>query len=357
MARRFCPYLGLRNDAESHISYPSYDNFCYASGERRVVSMSEQARFCLSGQHQTCYQFSAAARGRGPGSRPKTATKTPSRPPRQVEERGEKKVAKAPAPPPTARPPEQISSQRVRKRPEQCCPHLGSLSNRRVHAAYPSYNNFCYVSGRRHTVPMAHQGKFCLKSECTACPRLMVVPQSDTPQRDIPTVTEALKAPPLAAQPEAPPKVEPPKAARAQPIDIVAIANLAIQGKFSEAMAETERATGGLDSDLARSRVWGLLVSSYSEATGDLVSDFVFSCWKKALDLDPGNFRPYYGLAFYYAGYEDYPNALWAASQVLELAPKDDPAYNGIWQFIGMVEQKIGTRAVERYLAHQDVKS
>ncbi len=352
MARRFCPYLGLRDEAETHISYPSYDNFCYASGERRVVSMSEQARFCLSGQHETCYQFVVTARGRGRGSGPETSTRPPPRPPRQVEARAEKKMAQAPAPIPTTRPPEHIASQQVGKRREQFCSHLGSLSNKTVHAGYPSYNNFCYVSGRRHTVPMAHQGKFCLRSEFTACPRLMAVPQGDTPKRDTPLVPEPVKEAALKARPEAPPK---PKPTLAQPIDIVAIANLAIQGKFSEAIAETERVTGALDSDLARSLVWGLLVSSYSEATGDLVSDFVFSCWKKALDLDPGNFRPYYGLAFYYAGYEDYPNALWAASQVLELAPKDDPAYNGIWQFIGMVEQKIGTRAVERYLARQDV--
>lgn len=344
MTRRFCPCLGLRDDAETHISYPSYDNFCYASGERRVVSMSEQARYCLSGQHTTCYQCAVTAKGRGPGWRPATTTTTPPQSPRQVEWRVEKKAAEAPAPTPTTRPPEPMSSQKVGKRKEQLCSHLGSLSNRRVHAGYPSYNNFCYVSGRRHTVPMAHQGKFCLRSEFTACPRLVAVPQSDSP-----TVTAQVKEPALKA------KAEPTEPVLSQPIDIVAIANLAIQGKFSEAIAETERVTGGLASDQVRSLVWGLLVSSYSEATGDLVSDFVFSCWKKALDLDPGNFRPYYGLAFYYAGYEDYPNALWAASQVLELAPKDDPAYNGIWQFIGMVEQKIGTKAVERYLARQDV--
>lgn len=183
---------------------------------------------------------------------------------------------------------------------------------------------------------MSDQGRLCLTAEYKSCDRPGVQPQQ--PSVEVPEKAIAT------------PKVEIKPARKVPSIDLVKIANLAIQGRFSETITEAERLTEGLDSNAAKSLVWGLLVSSYSEATGDLASDFVFSCWKRALESDPTNFRPYYGLAFYYAGHGDYPNALWAASQVLKLAPKDDPTYKGIWQFIGMAEQKLGTEMVEKYL-------
>ncbi len=366
MPSRFCPHVGLRDDTNSHVDYPSYDNFCYISGERRVVSMSDQAKLCLSPRYTTCPRLvssfgslsetASLSQAVEEGVVPREESESLRQMDRVRRETARQEAMRVAPSPPRARtgaiPGRSAPQERVKRWPAKeksvFCPHLGSLSGRGKHAGYPSYNHFCCASRSRQVVSMAHQNRFCLKSEYLVCPKFIAVPQS---------VPDVLPAPQVRPKPagggdkarlaeigRVRPEV-------AQPIDIVAIVNLAIQGKFSEAMAETERAVEGLDSDQAKSLVWGLLVSSYSEATGDLVSDFVFSGWKRALDLDPSNFRPYYGLAFYYAGYGDYANALWAASMVLKLAPKDDPAYKGIWQFIGMAEQKIGTEAVEEYLA------
>lgn len=366
MPSRFCPHVGLRDDPSSHVDYPCYDNFCHISGERRVVSMSDQAKFCLSIRYLACprlvsssgdlsetvFLSQAVEEAVVPWQESETLRRT-DRARRETARQEAVKVAPSPPRAMTGAIPEKSAPQeRVKRWPAKgksvFCPHLGSLSGRGKHAGYSSYNHFCYASKRRQVISMAHQSRFCLSSEYLACPEFIAVPQS------VPDVLPAPQARPRPVEGEDKARLAEIGRVRTelpQPIDIVAIVNLAIQGKFSEAMAETERAVEGLDSDQAKSLVWGLLVSSYSEATGDLISDFVFHGWKRALDLDPSNFRPYYGLAFYYAGYGDYANALWAASMVLKLAPKDDPAYKGIWQFIGMAEQKIGTKAVEEYLA------
>ena len=345
MPFRSCPHLGLREDITAHVDYPSYDNFCYLSGERQIVSMADQARFCLNAQYMACPRLAAQNRG------VPTGQALPPRPRPEVKKAISAANSGWPASFQLARsrpaPPAMKPSPAPPKPPlESYCPHLGSLNNPETHAQYPSYHNFCYVSGKRRVVSMSDQGRLCLTAAYRDCVRLKASPPPAPRPQAVEEAARVREAVPEPAREV--PEVRP--ARKAPPIDLVALANLAIQGKFAETIAAAEQATEGLDSNAAKSLVWGLLVSSYSEATGDLVSDFVFSCWKRALELDPASFRPYYGLAFYYAGHGDYPNALWAASQVLKLAPKDDPTYKGIWQFIGMAEQKLGTEKVEKYL-------
>jgi len=54
-----CPYLGLEDDADTSLAFPSAWNTCHRS--RRVVSPSveHQAEYCLSENHRKCVVFSA----------------------------------------------------------------------------------------------------------------------------------------------------------------------------------------------------------------------------------------------------------------------------------------------------------
>ncbi|MBN2117189.1 MAG: hypothetical protein JW730_11490 [Anaerolineales bacterium] len=54
-----CPYLGLEDDADTSLAFPSVWNTCHRS--RRVVSPSlqHQAEYCLSENHRNCVAFPA----------------------------------------------------------------------------------------------------------------------------------------------------------------------------------------------------------------------------------------------------------------------------------------------------------
>ncbi len=59
MSASVCPYLGLLDDPDAHLSYPSFENRCYATIARESIPLSEQAVFCLGGQYKNCPRYMA----------------------------------------------------------------------------------------------------------------------------------------------------------------------------------------------------------------------------------------------------------------------------------------------------------
>jgi len=59
MSASVCPYLGLLDDPDAHLSYPSFENRCYATIARESIPLSEQAVFCLGGQYRNCPRYMA----------------------------------------------------------------------------------------------------------------------------------------------------------------------------------------------------------------------------------------------------------------------------------------------------------
>jgi hypothetical protein len=52
-----CPFLGLRDDADSSLAFPSNSNYCYRSQLGSPVQYNHQAEFCLSEKHHECPLF------------------------------------------------------------------------------------------------------------------------------------------------------------------------------------------------------------------------------------------------------------------------------------------------------------
>jgi hypothetical protein len=74
-----CPFLGLREDAETHFSTPSVGNYCHKVNPSEPVNFDHQENYCLSDLYLQCVVFSNewkellpdTIRGDGvPGSRP-----------------------------------------------------------------------------------------------------------------------------------------------------------------------------------------------------------------------------------------------------------------------------------------------
>jgi hypothetical protein len=59
MSASVCPYLGLLDDPDAHLNYPSFENRCYATIARESIPLSEQAVFCLGGQYKSCPRYMA----------------------------------------------------------------------------------------------------------------------------------------------------------------------------------------------------------------------------------------------------------------------------------------------------------
>ncbi len=59
MSASVCPYLGLLDDPDAHLNYPSFENRCYATIARESIPLSEQAVFCLGGQYRNCPRYMA----------------------------------------------------------------------------------------------------------------------------------------------------------------------------------------------------------------------------------------------------------------------------------------------------------
>ncbi len=59
MTAPVCPYLGLLDEPEAHLSYASFENRCYATIARESIPLSEQSVFCLGGNYRSCPRYMA----------------------------------------------------------------------------------------------------------------------------------------------------------------------------------------------------------------------------------------------------------------------------------------------------------
>jgi len=52
-----CPLLGLVDDQGAYLTYPSYENRCYASRSPQTIPLNEQTFFCLGGHKERCPRY------------------------------------------------------------------------------------------------------------------------------------------------------------------------------------------------------------------------------------------------------------------------------------------------------------
>lgn len=55
---KLCPFLGLDDDRETALSYPSVHNYCYHLKSASSVDLIQQRQFCLSNKYNTCPIYS-----------------------------------------------------------------------------------------------------------------------------------------------------------------------------------------------------------------------------------------------------------------------------------------------------------
>lgn len=63
MQREICPYLGVLNPQkrrEPPVEFPSFENYCLATGAGELIVLGDQATFCLSDAHRTCPRYITA---------------------------------------------------------------------------------------------------------------------------------------------------------------------------------------------------------------------------------------------------------------------------------------------------------
>lgn len=67
-----CPYLGLRDDPDTHFTYPSTAQGCHSTGQYQRIDLATQATRCLAAAYAECPRYRAAqvrlAGGRAPGA-------------------------------------------------------------------------------------------------------------------------------------------------------------------------------------------------------------------------------------------------------------------------------------------------
>lgn len=59
MASDVCPHLGLDDDRGAYLTYPSYENRCYAKDAADSIPLNEQTFFCLGGHMERCPRYQA----------------------------------------------------------------------------------------------------------------------------------------------------------------------------------------------------------------------------------------------------------------------------------------------------------
>ena len=59
MASEVCPLLGLDDDRGAYLTYPSYENRCYAPDSAESIPLNEQTFFCLGGHMERCPRYQA----------------------------------------------------------------------------------------------------------------------------------------------------------------------------------------------------------------------------------------------------------------------------------------------------------
>jgi hypothetical protein len=57
MKARVCHYLGLKDDSDTALAYPSPANHCYRISPVTPIKIDHQEEFCLSGKHRLCPIF------------------------------------------------------------------------------------------------------------------------------------------------------------------------------------------------------------------------------------------------------------------------------------------------------------
>lgn len=59
MQSQVCPFLGLVDERGAYLTYPSFENRCYAPPASEAIALNEQTFFCLGGNHERCPRFQA----------------------------------------------------------------------------------------------------------------------------------------------------------------------------------------------------------------------------------------------------------------------------------------------------------
>jgi hypothetical protein len=57
MKGKVCPFLGLKDDSDTALAYPSPANHCFRSNPPIAIKLDHQREFCLSGNHRLCGLF------------------------------------------------------------------------------------------------------------------------------------------------------------------------------------------------------------------------------------------------------------------------------------------------------------
>jgi hypothetical protein len=53
-AQAYCPHLGMRDDPETAVGYPSLGNHCYYAQPVAAINVAQQEQYCLSHNHPAC---------------------------------------------------------------------------------------------------------------------------------------------------------------------------------------------------------------------------------------------------------------------------------------------------------------
>lgn len=59
MENEVCQFLGLIDEQGAYLTYPSFENRCYATTLGSAIPLNEQTFFCLGGNHQRCPRYRA----------------------------------------------------------------------------------------------------------------------------------------------------------------------------------------------------------------------------------------------------------------------------------------------------------
>jgi hypothetical protein len=57
MKAHVCPYLGLKDDSDTALAYPSPANYCFRTTPVIAIKLDHQREFCLSGKQRLCALF------------------------------------------------------------------------------------------------------------------------------------------------------------------------------------------------------------------------------------------------------------------------------------------------------------
>jgi hypothetical protein len=73
-----CPLLGLVDEQGAYLTYPSYENRCYASRTPQSIPLNEQTFFCLGGHQERCPRYQSRLARMQPDEEPVAAAAAPA---------------------------------------------------------------------------------------------------------------------------------------------------------------------------------------------------------------------------------------------------------------------------------------